>query len=55
MRWRRVDLARRIKDRASGEVVAQVVESTDKTTLQGFVNDHACDALHGRGQRLQGD
>ena len=25
-----------IKDRASGEVVAQVVESTDKTTLQGF-------------------
>ena len=32
-----------IKDRASGEVVAQVVESTDKTTLQGFVNDHAAD------------
>ena len=46
-----------IRDRATGEVVAQVVENADKTTLQGFVRSRRrrCDALHGRGQCLQGD
>ena len=32
-----------VKDRATGEVVARVVDNTDKTTLQGFVNDHAAE------------
>ena len=32
-----------IRVRATGDVVAHVVENTDKTTLQGFVNDHAAD------------
>lgn len=30
-----------IKDRASGQVAARVVETTDAATLQGFVADHA--------------
>ncbi|WP_419739902.1 IS1595 family transposase [Ruegeria sp.] len=30
-----------IRDRETGQVVAKVVESTDKETLQGFVNEHA--------------
>ena len=32
-----------IRDRPTRKVVAFVVESADKTTLQGFVNDHAAD------------
>ena len=32
-----------VRDRATGQVVAHVVENTDKTTSQGFVNDHAAD------------
>ena len=32
-----------IKDRATGQVVARVVESTDKPTLQGFVLEHTAD------------
>ena len=32
-----------IRDRPTRKVVALVVESADKTTLQGFVNDHAAD------------
>ncbi len=30
-----------VKDRATGQVSAKVVENTDAKTLQGFVNDHA--------------
>ena len=30
-----------MKDRATNQVVAQVIERTDKATLQGFVDDHA--------------
>ena len=29
------------KDRATNQVVAKVVQSTDKETLQGFVTDHS--------------
>ena len=29
-----------VKDRATNQVRAEVVESTDKTTLQGFVVEH---------------
>ena len=32
-----------IRDRPTRKVVVRVVENTDKTTLQGFVNDHAAD------------
>ena len=32
-----------VKDRPTRQVVARVVENTDKTTLQGFVNDHAAE------------
>ena len=32
-----------IRDRPTRKVVALVVKNTDKTTLQGFVNDHAAD------------
>lgn len=31
------------KDRATNQVAAQVVQSTDKDTLQGFVQDHAAE------------
>ena len=32
-----------VKDRPTRKVVARVVDNTDKTTLQGFVNDHAAE------------
>ena len=32
-----------IRDRPTRKVVVRVVENADKTTLQGFVNDHAAD------------
>ena len=35
------------KDRASNRVAAQVVESTDKPTLQGFVVEHTTSGCHG--------
>ena len=44
------------KDRATNQVVAKVVQSTDKETLQGFVTDHSerMDHLHGRCRSLRG-
>ena len=45
------------KDRATKRVVARVVESTDKLTLQGFVVEHThgpwSDGVHRRGIRLR--
>ena len=32
-----------VKDRATGQVVSRVVDNTDKTTLQGFVNGQAAE------------
>ena len=34
------------RDRATGKVVARVVEKTDKETLQGFVTDHTAEGTH---------
>ena len=32
-----------VKDRATGKVAARVVDNTDKTTLQSFVNEHTAE------------
>ena len=45
-----------IRDRDTGQVRTQVVQSTDAGTLQGFVRQHTGnrhDGLHRRGQRLR--
>ena len=44
-----------MKDRTTKQVAARVIESTDKPTLQGFVEaalGGRCEGLHGRHQRL---
>jgi hypothetical protein len=38
-----------VRDRATGKVVARVVEKADKETLQGFVTDHTDEASTYKG------
>ena len=47
-----------MKDRETGRIASQVIESPDAPTLQGFVEpEHGAvrQGVHGRRQRVQGD